>query len=137
LKAARAPAGPTFVRLVCFKTVKGLRSRIGLFQAHEEAQESDHAPTWALQQLDATYEWFATNLKVPTGYEEKTWQEGYQRAFSWFKDTATEHIAAMFDLKAAFEACGVQVELLTTRDPGRIVYEDDHQVTALPLHRRF
>jgi hypothetical protein len=31
----------------------------------------------------------------------------------------------------------VHVEVLRTRDPGFILYEDDHQIAAEPGHRRF
>jgi hypothetical protein len=43
----------------------------------------------------------------------------------------------MFRLKQALEACGIHVEVLTTRDPGHILFEDDYQVAAEPLHNRF
>ena len=37
----------------------------------------------------------------------------------------------------ALEACGVHVDILTTRDPGHIVWQDQHQVVAEPGPRTF
>ncbi len=39
--------------------------------------------------------------------------------------------------KLALEDCGVHVEVLTTRDPEHIIYEDKHRVVAEPGGRRF
>lgn len=43
----------------------------------------------------------------------------------------------MHALKIALEACGFHVEVLTTRDPGLIVRQDEHQVVAEPHGRSF
>ncbi|MFY7916503.1 MAG: hypothetical protein ACOVPA_17750, partial [Rubrivivax sp.] len=51
---------------------------------------------------------------------------------SWFKDTAAEHIRQMRLLADILERHGIQVDMLRTRRPGYVVYEDDHQVAAEP-----
>jgi hypothetical protein len=56
---------------------------------------------------------------------------------SWFKPAAGEHIRQMHRLKLALEACGVHVDILTTRDPGVIIWQDRHQLVAEPGARRF
>jgi hypothetical protein len=43
----------------------------------------------------------------------------------------------MHELKAALEECGVHVEVLTTRDLGSVVWQDQHQVLAAPKGRKF
>jgi hypothetical protein len=43
----------------------------------------------------------------------------------------------VYRLKEALEDCGIHVDVLTKRDPGHILFGDDHQVAAEPLHNRF
>jgi hypothetical protein len=43
----------------------------------------------------------------------------------------------MHQLKLALEACGVYVDILTTRDPGHIIWQDTHQLVAEPGARKF
>lgn len=54
-----------------------------------------------------------------------------QPGLSWFKPSAAEHIRRMYALKVALEACGIDVEVLTTRDTGLIVRQDEHQIIAV------
>ena len=138
-KAAPEPTGPAvFVRFVCFEQVGGQRSRMGLFQARDAAIGCDFAPDWAMAVVREAFGWFGDNLDRPTHYDRPGPRRGgAQDALCWFKAEAAEHIARMYELKAAFEACGIHVDVLRTRDPGRLVYEDPHQVAALPEHRRF
>jgi hypothetical protein len=43
----------------------------------------------------------------------------------------------MHALKVALESCGIHVDVLTTRDPGLIVWQDEHQIVAEPRGRKF
>ena len=125
---------PVYVRFVCFQTIEGQRSRLGLFQAIDLARDSDQSEDWALAGINELRQWFNANLIVPPALAKG---RGDVRALSWFKPEAVEHVRQMHLLKVALEACGVHVEVLTTRSPGTITYEDDHQVTAVPRGGHF
>jgi hypothetical protein len=133
-----------YVRFVCLQTVERQRNRLGVFQAIRIARESDVAEDWALRELRVLGDWFNDRLARPKSFASgrerfhkgEYIQEG-QTGLSWFKPTATDHIARMHRLKTALDACGVHVEVLTTRDPGKVVWEDEHQVVAEPGGRRF
>ena len=128
---------PVFVRFVCFNTVEGQCTRLGLFQAIELARQSDHSSGWALELVNELNGWFSERLAVPAPIEQGWLEADGQRALSWFKPQAVEHIRRMHELKTALEECGVHVEVLTTRDLGQIVWQDQHQVLAAPKGRRF
>ena len=128
---------PVYVRFVCFQLVGGQRQRLGLFQALDEARDCDFSPSWALQEIGETYGWFQKNLKVPSRFSRGGWKGDGQPGLSWFKPRASEHIKAMHRLKLALESCGVHVEVLTTRDPGLVIYEDEYQLVGEPGGRRF
>jgi hypothetical protein len=128
--------GRVYVRFVCFRLVEGQRQRLGLFQALNEARDCDFAPPWALREIGEKYGWFKENLAVPEQFENTTGGRG-RPGLSWFKPRATEHIKKMHQLKLAVEECGVHVEILTTRDPGPIIWQDEHQLVADPGKRKF
>ena len=125
-----------YVRFVCFRLVEGQRQRLGLFQALEQARDCDFAPQWALRVIGNASGWFNENLTVPEHFEQTYGGHG-RPGLSWFKPVATEHIKQMHQLKLAVEECGVHVEVLTTRDPGSTIWQDDHQLVADPGKRKF
>jgi hypothetical protein len=128
---------PVYVRFVCFHTVKGQRTRLGLFQAIELARTSDQSTGWALAMVEDLNDWFSEHLAVPTRFERGSWRRSGQPALSWFKPEAVEHIRRMHELKTALEECGVHIEVLSTRTPGVVLYQDEHQLTAEPGAGRF
>ena len=128
---------PTYVRFVCFRLIGKQKHRLGLFQALDDARESDLAPDWALKEIGETYGWFKANLAAPTIYKPGGASSPGQTGLSWFKAAATEHIAKMHALSAALAACGVHVEMLTTRSPGIVIWEDRLQIVAIPRETRF
>ena len=126
-----------YVRFVCFQTLGRQRSRLGLFTAIDEAAESEHAPSWAIVEARSLYAWFKANLAVPEQFSVGGHKGFGQPGLSWFKPAALEHIRQMHRLKIALEACGIHVDVLTTRDPGLIVWQDQHQLVAEPRGRKF
>ena len=54
----------------------------------------------------------------------------------WFKPAAREHILRIRDIVAILENHGVTTKMLVTRRPGYVVYEDEHQVAAIPFRRK-
>ena len=129
-------SGRIYVRFVCFRLVEGQRQRLGLFQALEKAKDCDFAPSWALRAIGETYGWFKANLAVPERFEQNYGGRG-RPGLSWFKPLATEHIKHMHQLKLAVEECGVHVDIITTRDPGSVIWQDAHQLVADPGKRKF
>jgi hypothetical protein len=43
----------------------------------------------------------------------------------------------MHQLKVALEACGVHVEILTSRSPGAVIWQDQYQLVAESGPRKF
>jgi hypothetical protein len=58
--------------------------------------------------------------------------EANLEAVSWFRATATDHIAQAERLIPILEDHGYRVTSARLRDPGTIVYADAAQVLALP-----
>ena len=126
-----------YMRFVCYQQVESQRQRLGLFQALDQARQCDFAPSWALKELGEISGWFNKNLTVPDQFARGGWKGWGQPGLSWFKPAASEHIRQMHRLKLALEGCGVHVDILTTRDPGVIIWQDQNQLVAEPGARKF
>ena len=76
------------------------------------------------ERLESIYDWFNGNLPCPP-YSSSDWSRG---AVSWFKDSAKEPIKRMRDLSTLLEAHGLLVRTLRSKNPGKVLYEDDYQI---------
>jgi hypothetical protein len=101
----------------------GLFHATGVLQAEERIEEHLRAT------LDETLSWFNANLTVPR-VPGKHW-----RCLFWYRDDCRRFVSRMWDLVAILVEHQVQVRQVHARDPGMIVYRDEHQVAALPSQR--
>jgi hypothetical protein len=80
--------------------------------------------------------WFEKNLKTPTRFN-RTKSKGFYRrnakGIAWFKDTASEHLMRMHQVKAVLEQPGYAVVMLTESRVGYVIYDDAIQVVAEPF----
>ena len=79
--------------------------------------------------------WFSANLERPTRFTaaKAPCCRKKNRALSWFKDTANDHIAQIRELVAILENHGVHVRTLKAKRVGYVVYEDKYQIVAEPF----
>jgi hypothetical protein len=78
--------------------------------------------------------WLDRNLPKPDRFSRKrNHHHRTHMALSWFKDTASVHIAKVRAVTTILTARGIAVETITTERPGYIVYEDEFQVVAEPF----
>ena len=105
---------------------------MGLFQVSGELRDAGLVSRYEEDQLIEIRDWFNENLKTPWPFSKSRKFHSKNVAISWFKDTATAHIARMYELKAIIENYGIVVDVIRTARPGYIVYEDTYQVTAEP-----
>jgi hypothetical protein len=54
------------------------------------------------------------------------------KAISWFKDIAKDHLAHIRDLVAILRSHGIAVNMLKSDRFGYVVYEDEYQIVAEP-----
>jgi hypothetical protein len=81
-----------------------------------------HETEW----LEETYAWLNKNLPCPP-FSSSGWS---WEASCWFKDDAGESIEKMWAIASLLREHGVQVRLLRSRSPGKILYEDKYQVVV-------
>jgi hypothetical protein len=108
----------------------------GVFGAAYELRDGPLISVSDRRLLEGLLSWFDANLATPARFN-RTKSKGYYRrrtgGVSWLKPTATEHIAKMRALIVILEENGYRVSQITTKRPGYVVFEDDHQVVAEPF----
>ena len=118
-----------FLRFAVHHRDEDSRREKGVFTALYGLQDrqmlSDYESRWFHEQ-DV---WFTKHLKPPTGIKD------HPSAILWFKDTASEHISRMRTLCALLEHKDIAIAYFETKKPGQVVYEDEHQVAAIPYVR--
>lgn len=107
--------------------------RQGLFAAAIILRDSGTLSEVDDNALESLWDWFNKNLQKPDRLSLSSHPNAKAQALSWFKDTATLHIAKMREFAEILERYDVQVQLIKTDRPGYVVYEDEHQLCAYPF----
>jgi hypothetical protein len=80
--------------------------------------------------LKQTFAWLNEHLPCPPFREKIRTGEWTHDAVCWFRPGAREPIGRLWTLIAILKEHGVPVRMVTTKNPGKIVYEDEYQVVA-------
>ena len=79
--------------------------------------------------------WFGKHLRSPeqSSYSLPYHSREFNRVIFWLKGTAHEHVQRMQEVARMLRYHHVPARVLKTSRPGRVVYEDEHQVGAIPF----
>ena len=108
----------------------------GLFQVAHKLRDSLEVSANDRQLLRDELVWFNENLAEPDRLNRSSSKGFYRRrtrGIAWFRDTASECISRMHELKRILEAYGYHVDVIREDRIGYVVYEDDLQVIAEPF----
>jgi hypothetical protein len=108
---------------------------LGIFHAVRNLRDDGKLYSYEESHLDELRQWFDAHLKKPTRFTSASppFYRKKNRAISWLKASATEHIARIREMVAILENHGVAVQMIKTARVGYIVYEDEHQAVAEPF----
>lgn len=126
-------ASPIFVRFVVTDRDHRSDQQRGIFTALYSLEHQGQLEPYELAWFRELEEWFNRNLKRPDRLAWSTRPNAPERAITWLKMSADEHVRNMRQLMALLDHKGIPVEELRTEKPGYIVYEDDNQVAAIPF----
>ena len=124
-----------YVRFVVAEVHDDSEGELGVFQATYNLRDAGKLYPYEEAHFDELREWFNTHLEKPTRFTaaKPPHYRKKNRAISWFKDSAQEHIARIREMVAILENHGVRVRMIKTERVGYVVYEDQHQVVAEPF----
>lgn len=122
-----------FLRFVVHEIHWESRAESGVFTAAYRLYYGGRLPDYEEGQMGRLLRWFESRLETPTRFSRSPRQPSPSRAVCWFKPTAAEHIARIFEMRLILEENGVLTRMLKASKVGYVVYEDEHQVVAEPF----
>lgn len=124
----------TFLRFVTHSNHRPYGHRSGVFQI-AYALRDGHLSTSALDEgVAEQLTWFEENLATPSRLSVSRHPRAQETAISWIKASAHEHVRRLRLLVNLVEVgSDTRLDELRTRRPGYVVFEDQHQVAALPF----
>ena len=122
-----------YIRFVIFQKDDDSHRFKGVYQAADELIDDGVLTDQELRWLEDLQRWLDKRLDVPSRFSRSTRSGAHKNAISWFKDTAHEYIEKMRELVELLENHGLRTKMLQTDRPGYIVYEDEHQIAAVPF----
>jgi hypothetical protein len=125
-----------FIRFISVDMDSDSGVEAGLFQLAHKLSSSGELTDVHRTAIKDSLSWFSTNLTVPERFNRTSSKGFYRRApkgIAWFRDTATEHIGRMYELKHIAESYGHVVSVIVETRVGYLVYQDEVQVVAEPF----
>jgi hypothetical protein len=108
----------------------------GTFALAYELRQSPHVESADRAVLIENLAWFEKHLETPTRFN-RTKSKGFYRrktrGIAWFKDTASDHLARMHQIKGVLERYGHPVLMLSETRVGYVIYDDAFQIVAEPF----
>ncbi len=120
------------IRFCVLKPDSQSHSPQGVFQAAFALRDLGELEPYEEEWLERDLAWLRMHLPSPDCLRE----DGNHRAICWFKPCAKNAIDRVRGIVAMLESRGIVVRMLTTADPGAVVYEDRWQVAAKPRRVR-
>ena len=125
-----------FIRFVLARRHPDSGVEDGAFALAYELRDSPHVEIADRDVLIENLAWFEKNLETPTRFN-RTKSKGFYRrktrGIAWFKDTATDHLSRMHQIKAVLEHYGHSVVMLSETRVGYVIHDDAFQVVAEPF----
>nr|WP_070960257.1 hypothetical protein [Hyphomonas sp. Mor2] len=115
-----------YLRFQSLQRCYHLPTRGGIFRTAYTVRDAEDTRAHDADAINHHLDWFVTHLKIP---RESDWN---YRAIFWFKDSAREPIDHIWAMKHLLKANGYWIDVVKTQRPGRIIYEDDWQIAAVP-----
>ena len=100
-----------------------------LYELESQGELADHELAW-FRELEG---WFDKHLPRPQRLAWSGRPNAPERAITWLKLSASDHVRRMRELASLLEHKDIPVQELRTDRPGYVVYEDEHQVAAVPF----
>ena len=122
-----------FIRFVVSDLDLDSGRRRGLFHAARRLKESVELEAGDRDRLELLGAWFDRHLPRPSRFAMSSRPHRKAQALSWFRDSATAHIAKIRELADVLGGYRTDIQLIKSRRVGYVVYEDRVQIVACPF----
>jgi hypothetical protein len=120
----------SFVRFVVGTDAENAARLTGVFTEARILQVHGELYDHESELLEEILDWFNERLPCPPFSAKRRSQEWTRDAVCWFRPDAGAPLARIWDIVAILKEHMVQVRMVTSNKPGKIVYADDYQVVA-------
>jgi hypothetical protein len=124
-----------YLRFVVADIDEDSERELGVFHAVGSLRDQEKLHAHEEELHDSIVQWFSDHLNKPTRFtaSKPPFYRKKNKAISWFKDTAHDHLVRIRELVAILEHHGISVRMLKANRVGYIVYEDEFQIVAQPF----
>jgi hypothetical protein len=122
-----------FLRFVVSERHASSDREMGIFSALYALEDRGELRAGEIEWFRESELWLNKNLRRPSRLAWSTRPNAPERALSWFRDTAVEHVSRVRSMCELLEHKGIAVTELRTEKPGYVVYQDEYQVVAMPF----
>lgn len=126
-----------YLRFVVPENDEDSGREMGIFVAGGILNESGQLYDYEINIRKSLMLWFTNNLEVPDIQASESNHYSNPNAISWFKSSAVKHISKMREYIEILKSHDVPVKQLITDRPGKILYEDEFQIAAIPFKDTF
>lgn len=126
-----------YIRFVGQNNDPDSHCREGIFVLAYDFVERVDTPDYDAELMQDLIGWFKKHMNIPDRFSKSKNPKSTNISVSWFKSDAKEHIAKAREIVLILERNNMFVESITTDNVGYIVYEDDVQVSAIPVKETF
>ena len=123
-----------FVRFVVGTRDENPYYLTGVFTAARILMDDGALYDYESDLLKETFAWFNSTLPCPPFQEMLRQGEWSEDCVAWFRDDAKDALRRIWDIIALLKHHDVPVRLVTSPNPGNIVYSDEYQVVAETSH---
>jgi len=117
-----------YLRFVVDQRIPGYSRQVGLFAAAYYLLDEGDMYQYDRELLDRMLKWFSKNLPIPPGEQIPA------RAIFWYKEESLV-FRRMWYLGKMLKRYHYSISLIKSGFPGNVVYQDEHQVAAVPRKR--
>ena len=107
----------------------------GIFQMAYRLKNSGRLKKDDHKELCGLLAVFEKELAVPTCYKRQIRESLRYKAICWLKNNSCEFTQSLWLMAWFLRERGVALQTIRTRRPGRVLYEDRHQIAAIPPRR--
>jgi hypothetical protein len=122
-----------FLRFVVSERHARSDREAGIFSALYALEDRGELRAGEIEWFRESELWLNKHLPRPDRLAWSSRPNAPERALSWFKDSAVEHVSRVRALCELLEHKGIPVTELRTEKPGYVVYQDEYQVVAMPF----
>jgi len=121
-----------YIRYETKLTFTGTAHRKGIFAAMGDLKRMDKMSAEERQWYVATASWFNENLKNPACFEGPDHEAIRFVAKSWFLNVPSLFLSKSVQVVELLRKYEIDVDVLTSENPGEVIYRDDFQIVVLP-----